>query len=179
MMNTLESLAKKYPTDKFTVHPYLEVYKNLFDSIRADIKNVLEMGVQYGYSFSLWNDYFFNAHICGIDIVDLRPSTFQMSNRMSFHKGDAYDTTFIQKIAKKTFDVLIDDGPHTLPSMLFFAKHYSKLLSLGGVLIIEDIPDLNWTPQIISALPNKCVTKIINGKSVTGEIVVVAQECAS
>ena len=173
-MDTLETLAGKYPTDKFTAHPYLAVYKNLFDSIRGDVKNVLEIGVQYGHSFALWNDYFFNAHICGIDIVDL-PDTFQMSNRMSFHKRDAYDISFIQKIADNTFDVLIDDGPHTLPSMLFFAEHYGKLLSPKGVLIIEDINDLNWTPQIAAAIPKECDTKVINGGSVKAEILIVSQ----
>lgn len=169
----LETLASKYPTDKFTAHNYLGVYKNLFDSIRGSIKNVLEIGIYVGYSFSLWNEYFYNAHICGIDILDL-PNTFQMSNRMSFHKGDAYDINFIQKLADVTFDVLIDDGPHTLASMLFFAQHYSKLLSPDGVLIIEDIQDMNWTPQILAALPNE--GEVLDKRGIRDDILIVLQK---
>ena len=152
---TLRTLAEKYPTDKFTRHSYLAIYENLFEPIRENVKNVLEVGIQDGYSFSLWNEYFFNAVVYGVDIIELPPN-FTMMNRMAFYKGDAYNIEFVQQnFSNKSFDVLIDDGPHTLPSMVFFAQHYSKLLNLGGVLVIEDIQDIDWVPLIIDAFPHE------------------------
>lgn len=40
-----------------------------------------------------------------------------------------------------SFDVIIDDGPHTLESQIQ-ALNYRSLLSDGGILIIEDVPDI-------------------------------------
>jgi hypothetical protein len=42
-------------------------------------------------------------------------------------------------VENKRFDVMIDDGPHTLESMLKFIRLYSKLMTDNGILIIEDI----------------------------------------
>jgi hypothetical protein len=38
---------------------------------------------------------------------------------------------------------LIDDGPHLLESQEKFIELYSPLLSENGILIIEDIQDIN------------------------------------
>ena len=147
----LKNIFQKYQTDKFTSHCYLEIYAEIFDPIKEQINNLLEIGVWKGGSMSLWNDYFLDANIYGIDINDL-PIDFIIKPRMTFYKDNAYDINFIQQnfIDKSiTFDVLIDDGPHTLSSMQFFAQHYSKLLNNNGILVIEDIPDINWIQQII------------------------------
>ncbi len=42
------------------------------------------------------------------------------------------------------FDVLLDDGPHTLESMIQFIELYLPLLADNGVFIIEDIKDPSW-----------------------------------
>jgi len=55
---------------------------------------------------------------------------------------------------------MIDDGPHTLESMIFFIKNYLPLLRKDGVLIIEDIPDMEWTNVLISSISNELIDKI-------------------
>jgi len=37
------------------------------------------------------------------------------------------------------FDVIIDDGPHSWESQVWFFKNYDTLLNDGGVLVCEDI----------------------------------------
>jgi len=149
-----------YHTDKFNGHKYLEVYKELFVPRKDSVSNVLEIGIQGGGSMQLWHDFFENAHIYGIDVVNL-PDWYIVTERMTHILSDAYNTELIDNrfLNKVQFDIIIDDGPHTLASMIFVAQHYSKLLSDTGVLIIEDIPDINWTKQIISSFPKELQSK--------------------
>jgi hypothetical protein len=53
------------------------------------------------------------------------------------------------------FDILIDDGPHTLDSMIFFVKHYLPLLNETGILVVEDIPDIKWINILIRHVPEE------------------------
>ena len=42
------------------------------------------------------------------------------------------------------FDIIIDDGPHTLESMIYIIKNYTQLLNNNGILIIEDVQAIEW-----------------------------------
>jgi hypothetical protein len=52
------------------------------------------------------------------------------------------------------FDVIIDDGPHTLESQLFAVKHFLPLLNEGGVFAIEDIQDISHINLLTDAVPD-------------------------
>jgi hypothetical protein len=67
---------------------------------------------------------------------------------------------FVKKyISGKKYDIMIDDGPHTLESMIFFIKNYLPLLSENGILIIEDIGNMEWTNILINSIPPEFVNK--------------------
>jgi hypothetical protein len=170
----LREIAGNYNTDKFTRHCYLDIYAPLFDPIQDTVKNVLEIGVYYGDSISLWRDYFFNANVYGIDIND---PPYEPMSRTFFLKGDAYNLEFIQRqgLNNKRFDIMIDDGPHTLTSMQFFASNYSQLLTSGGILVIEDIQYPEWIPSIISSFPSALTPEVIDHRTgtVPDDIVIV------
>ncbi|HAI37850.1 MAG TPA: hypothetical protein DCM40_06860, partial [Maribacter sp.] len=51
----------------FSHHYYLE-YAKRFEPIRHKVKKVLEIGVFKGHSMLLWEKYFPNATIYGVDI---------------------------------------------------------------------------------------------------------------
>ena len=51
------------------------------------------------------------------------------------------------------FDYMLDDGPHTLESMEDFIKLYTPLMSKNGILIIEDIQDIDWIDQLKNITP--------------------------
>jgi cephalosporin hydroxylase len=150
-----------YKTDKFTSHAYLETYEKVLALLKNKKMNLLEIGVEHGGSVLFWRDYFVNSEIYGVDIKDMPEALINSSkDRLNYFKGNAYDIDFINNhLISRYYDIIIDDGPHTLESMNFFAQHYSKLLAPGGIMIIEDIPVLEWTQTIKNNLPNNLKEK--------------------
>ena len=140
-------------TDKYFAHQYIEVYEGLFEPIRANVKNVLEVGINTGNSHRMWRDYFYNANIYGVDLYDFCGGMVG-EERVDVRFMDAYSLDAVSSFDSLKFDVLIDDGPHTLRSMQFFVEHYSRLLTNNGVLVIEDIPFIEWIPEIARFVPD-------------------------
>jgi predicted O-methyltransferase YrrM len=164
-MTTLASLADNKRTDKNTTHCYLDLYQELFGSKKETAKHVLEVGVQQGGSFKLWYDYFTNATIHGYDLLTLdymnqhynftNEVLAKMPDQSRVHLVTGVDAYLPDNIIKYVdpnirYDVMVDDGPHTLESMVKFIILYLPLLAPGGVLVIEDIPRLEWTDVLMT-----------------------------
>ena len=167
-MSMLIDLIDNYLTDKNTSHSYISTYERLFSSKKMFKNNILEIGIgepkqnkENGGSIKLWFDYFPNSTIYGLDIHDISNVNDIIKNNdriKLFTSINAYDTTFIENTFVKNdikFDILIDDGPHTLDSMIFFVTHYLPLLNETGVLVIEDIPDITWINILIQNVPEE------------------------
>ena len=167
-MLQLIDLVDNTRTDKNTCHSYLPVYQKLFEPKKYDNNNILEIGIgepkknkENGGSIELWHDYFENSIIYSLDIIPVSDVNDRIINkeRIKLYTSiDAYDTTFIENTFIKNnikFDILIDDGPHTLDSMIFFVKHYLPLLKDDGILVIEDIPNINWTNILTENTPHE------------------------
>lgn len=151
---SLSELAQGLCTDKGTVHSYLEVYDALFAPRRESAARVLEVGVYEGGSIRLWHDYFPAAEVTGLDVSLDANKTDLALPRVRLLTGDAYDHATLARLADRRYDVIVDDGPHTLASMLFVARNYTGLLAPGGVLVIEDVQDAGWVPAIVDAFPS-------------------------
>ena len=169
-MSKLIDLIDNSLTDKNTGHSYINTYERLFSSKKLLTNNILEIGIgisdpKYnmgnGGSIKLWHDYFQNSIIYGLDIIPITNVNDVIKNKERiklFTSINAYDTTFIENTFVKNnikFDILIDDGPHTLDSMVFFVRHYLPLLNDTGVLVIEDIPDIKWINILIQNVPEE------------------------
>lgn len=50
---------------------------------------------------------------------------------------------------------MLDDGPHTLESMVQFIKLYSQILTEDGILIIEDVQDIEWIEVLAHCVPDE------------------------
>ena len=128
----------KHGTDKESKHKYCSAF---YDKVFFDLKdkklNILEIGIQYGSSLVLWNEYFKNSIVYGIDNTDFIKDRLDTYPRIKTIIQDAYrkELTFNLPL----FDIIIDDGPHTLESQKIFINHYFKKLNKNGKLIIEDI----------------------------------------
>lgn len=110
--------------------------KYLLDK-RYDIQSVLEIGCTHR-SNGLWLDYFPNAKIVGADI---RSYNYRIDDRFEYvkfnqsNKKDHYD--LLEKY--KSFDIIIDDGPHSSPEQLISMQLLLPYVKSGGGYIIEDL----------------------------------------
>ena len=158
---SLKNLVDNSRTDKDTTHSYLDLYDKLLLKRKETSFNILEIGIYYGGSIKLWGDYFTNATIYGLDImpIDYVWNGIRDKKNIILHTStDAYDEeyfnyTLLQKNIK--FDMILDDGPHTLESMKTFIKLYSQLLTDDGILIIEDVQSIDWLQYLIDSTPDK------------------------
>lgn len=126
-------------TDKNTVHNYIKgFYENEFLKFQDKQINLLEVGICHGGSLFLWEKYFKNANIYGLDITD---SAILDRYRDIKNVKQIFENAYEQRVADQlpNFDIAIDDGPHTLESQIKFIEIYFPKLNPGGVLIIEDI----------------------------------------
>lgn len=140
-----------YNTDKNVYHSYIDnIYEELFKELRDSTESVLEIGVEFGSSLCMWRDYFTKAKITGVDKNPCRQVVGK--ERIEFIQGDAYTYDMINNLPSN-FDIIIDDGPHTLESITFVALEYSKKIKEKGVLIIEDFQDFNWTNVVKREIP--------------------------
>lgn len=154
-MRSLLSLYEKYQhlTDKDTTHCYISsVYENLFNDMQDTCQNILEIGIHEGGSVKLWKEYFINATIYAVDnnnnIELFKDAT---DEKIKLYINNAYDINFVNSLPNN-FDLIIDDGPHTLESMIKFLEYYQPKLNDNGILIIEDIQDINWVENLKSPI---------------------------
>lgn len=155
----LSSIVDNTRTDKNTVHSYLDLYDRLLVNKRESAKNVLEVGIYHGGSIKLWYDYFPNATIYGLDIIDNNNvwDVLKNNDRIKLYTStNAYDEgkfkeNFLDKNIK--CDVMLDDGPHTLQSMKDFIRLYSQIMTEDGILIIEDIQEWEWIDILKNHVP--------------------------
>jgi len=160
----LAELFNKYGSDKDR-NGYSHLYSVLFDRIKNDNLNVLEIGIgtmiqdvkssmkNYmpdtylpGASLRAWNDYFTNSRIYGMDI---QPDTQFSENRIETYICDSTDPNSVNNVMQPLnlqFDIIIDDGWHWDEAQKKTLTNFFPYLKEGGIYIIEDIyPGSNIT----------------------------------
>lgn len=142
-------------TDKGTIHSYIEnYYSKKFTPLKNNKINLLEIGIFQAHSIKLWKDWFVNGSIY---CIDTHQEFIDLANNIPDTKcflGDAYNQDMLDKFDDNFFDIIIDDGPHTLDSQEFSVAKWSKKLKKNGVLIIEDVRSLGYIDSLIKAIPN-------------------------
>jgi cephalosporin hydroxylase len=155
----LEKIVDNSRTDKNTVHSYLPLYQKLLIDKKETAKNVLEIGICYGGSIKLWNNFFTNATIYGLDIISIDNVWDEIKNKKEIilhTSSDAYNSDFFKaNFLNKNIkcDFMLDDGPHTLESMKQFIKLYSQIMTDDGILIIEDVQSWDWIDILKNEVP--------------------------
>jgi len=157
---SLKDIVNNSRTDKNTTHSYLGLYQDLLINKKETAQNVLEVGIWSGGSIKLWRDFFTNANVYGLDIIHMDQVWEGIKNNekiILYTSTDAYDENFVrtQFLNKNiTFDFMLDDGPHTLESMIQFIKLYSQIMTEDGILIIEDVQHMDWINILENAVPD-------------------------
>lgn len=121
---TLKELAFMYGTDKLS-HGYMDFYEKY---LPENPKKILEIGVREGRSIKMWQHYFPDAEIHGMDLFQEfdKPA---ISN-VKWWKGHQADYYLLEQLVREDFDLIIDDGSHVSRHQmmtffgLFNGKHY-------------------------------------------------------
>lgn len=155
-MKTLEEIYENYKDgmgcgDKGTTHSYIEYYQALFEPYRETYTDILEIGVApFAYSIRMWNDYFTNATIHGIDIRESDDGSSERSvlryndDKIKVNVGDASKKQDIDRLfLHNTFDFILDDGGHSLRDQLMSFKYLFPKVKPGGLYLIEDIQEFH------------------------------------
>ncbi|MBI3316625.1 MAG: class I SAM-dependent methyltransferase [Candidatus Omnitrophica bacterium] len=140
MLNLLDELAIKHGTDKSSLHHnYTEPYFQIFQPLRQKKLKLVEIGVYNGSSLRMWEDFFPNAEIYGIDL-DPKAMAHQ-KGRIKIALGDQNDENFLQRFQKKVgkIDILIDDGSHRPEHQLKSLNCLFPSLLKNGIYVIEDL----------------------------------------
>jgi len=162
-MTPLCELARKYGTDKGgehliagdTCHNYTPAYHVMFWDRRDRVKNVLEIGINYGCSLRMWREYFPNAQIIGIDSNEECIRNYE--EHIHCFVADQYNERDLTDVLTRLsplgggppkFDLIVDDGSHESAHQIFSAQVLLPFLARDGYYVIEDIfPDCK--PELI------------------------------
>lgn len=139
-------------TDKEWRHKYVSTFYNeRFEKYKDQPVNLLEVGTGHGGSLIMWSDYFEHGSIFGVDVNDYTDPIIKTYPRIKTSLRDGYTREFADSLPG--LDIAIDDGPHTLPSFIKFIDIYLPKVKKDGVLIIEDIPDIEYTKTLAEKVP--------------------------
>jgi hypothetical protein len=122
-----------------------DIYEFHFSSLRKKSINLLEIGVlRKAGSLKMWKKYFANGKITGIDKKEKRKK-FEEKN-INIFIGDQCNDKFIKKVNATSgpFDIIIDDGGHTMKQQKKSFEILFPLLTIGGIYVIEDIYTSYW-----------------------------------
>jgi len=167
------ALAEKYGTDKRPEplgHGYTHYYHSLLGPQREMVHKVLEIGIDYGRSLFMWQEYFPNARIYGLD---KDPARLITGDRIESHLCDQNDLESLRSVPSKVgrdFDLILDDGSHDPAHQIMTAKLLVPLLFLGGIYIIEDVP---YPEQIIPYIPYPSTPVVFAPRDINSKLVVI------
>ena len=132
-------------TDKDEAHSYCDYYESLLNSYKENDVSLLEIGTNYGCSAIMWHDFLPKAKLLLLDIqetINAKCWEIMDNDRFTYANCDAYDLDSVEEVKKlfpNGFDIIFDDGPHTLESQKICIENYLPLLKTGGVMCIEDV----------------------------------------
>ena len=143
----LERLAFHFGTDKsHDDHKYTDLYAMLFAPLRTHARNITEIGIAAGQSLWLWNDYFPQAHIWGIDVVrhqlrKQRPAFTANAPRVHLLLADVTNASEVESFgfSPESMDVIVDDGPHSSGPNERILVNMWPYLKPGGYYCVEDV----------------------------------------
>lgn len=143
----------KTPGTDYVGHDYLRFYDREWSKWRDEPIRLLEIGLNVGASIKLWLQYFSQAQIVGVDIVDFVSKVGELNpSRFTFIKGSAFDPYFLQRFveSQERFDIIIDDGSHFSGPIAMAHQYLWALVKPGGYYVIEDLGEYN-NPESHSA----------------------------
>jgi hypothetical protein len=124
---------------------YFEIYARYLSRFRGTRCRVLEIGVYRGGGLDLLRHYLGpDAVLVGVDIDPVAIAV--ASERHVVELGDQTDGEFLADVVQRhgPFDVVIDDGGHTMEQQIASADALLPLMPPGSVYLVEDTHTSYW-----------------------------------
>jgi hypothetical protein len=133
-------IAERHDTDKDV--GFTSVYHSLLSHARERPLRLLEIGLYNGGSLRMWREYLPNAELHGID-VDSRTLAYELEipgTRVRLvDQADARALrAFIDELGGG-YDVIVDDGGHTMEQQIVSFEVLFPHVVSGGIYVIEDL----------------------------------------
>jgi SAM-dependent methyltransferase len=154
----INGFSYKGGTDKATDHSYDAFYSEKLNEYFDKEVLILEIGVQFGGSSLLWHELMPKSKLVLVDMkdqMDENIASLMSKDRYDYYIMDAYYKDSVLELKAKYadgFDIIIEDGPHSLQSQIFTVQNYLDLLKNDGILILEDIQSFDYCKQIIESI---------------------------
>jgi hypothetical protein len=113
----------------------------------------------------LWSSWFTNAKVVGLDIYEAVPQHYdEMRGDREFPNveiriQDGYANLVIAEHQDNFYDYIIDDGPHSLESMILAVEKWLPKIKPGGKLIIEDVQNYDWFEKLEKEVNQELATE--------------------
>lgn len=141
---TLQEIGMKNSTDKATHHNFLDFYESKIGHLKDNRINLLEIGFLHGNSIRTWLEYFNNAEVYCIDVLDI---DFK-HERFHYFKISQEDENLKLLFEDSFFDVIIDDGSHITSHQIKSIEYLWSKLKKSGFYILEDL-HTSFRPEYI------------------------------
>jgi len=131
-----------YPLDKWA--HYFPIYERHLARYRGLRVRVLEIGVYRGGGLELLRHFLGpDARLVGIDIDEVARAA---ARGYEVEIGDQADPKFLKRVAEKhgPFDIVIDDGGHSMLQQIASVEALFPLLKDGGTYLVEDCHTSYW-----------------------------------
>lgn len=167
MVQTLTQIGLKNNTDKAYFHKYTDLYDKHLTHLRNENINLLEIGIDRAASLNMWAEYFKNGNIYGVDINN---KTEYVTNRIYTCIGDQDNYDSIKSVYPTViFDIIIDDGGHTVKQQLITLIALFERLKPGGIYILEDLHTSLTAYSSTEPTTLKLLTLMQNKKEITDD----------
>lgn len=158
-----------YGSDKGSVHSYLPLYEQILEPYRETAMKVLEIGIFKGASLLMWEQYFTQAKVHGIDcsetpingMADLRPLIEEGTHNIHIMDGTS-EEQIDKEFGNTKFNIVIDDSSHDLTAQLQTINIFKNRLAENGMIILEDLQDIDKDRWIFDAMSSEFLVDIID-----------------
>lgn len=142
----MDEIALKVGADKASdFHDYTSVYSQYFGRLKNKPVRLLEIGICKGRSVELWEEYFPHGELYFIDITYDFLEVFPV--RSTFYLADQEKPEDLARVVRDSggeFDIIIDDGGHTMNQQIVSFRELFPHLKSGGIYIVEDLHTSYW-----------------------------------
>lgn len=124
---------------------YFQIYEKHFHQYIGKNPTILEIGIAHGGSTEMYKKYFGE---CTIYAVEYDPKFLNVVDELNVNvtHGDQGSSEFWQSflVDKPNFDIIIDDGGHTMEQQIVTLVNTFPRLNINGTYLVEDTHTSYW-----------------------------------